>query len=67
MSAQPKFDQAEASPYRLLINGELVAGAGTMDVINPATGKSFTRCPRADVNQLNAAIAAAQAARPGEV
>ena len=64
MSAQPQFDQAEASPYRLLIDGELVAGASTMDVINPATGKSFTRCPRADVNQLNAAVAAAKAAFP---
>lgn len=64
MSAQPQFDQVEASPYRLLINGELVAGASTMDVINPATGKAFTRCPRADVNQLNAAIAAAKGAFP---
>jgi acyl-CoA reductase-like NAD-dependent aldehyde dehydrogenase len=64
MSAQPQFDQAEASPYRLLINGELVAGASTMDVINPATARSFTRCPRADVNQLNAAVAAAKAAFP---
>lgn len=64
MSAQPQFDQAEDSDYRLLIDGELVAGASSMDVINPATGKSFTRCPRADVNQLNSAIAAAKAAFP---
>ena len=35
-----------------------------MDVINPATGKSLVQCPRADVAQLNAAVAAAKAAFP---
>src|SRR5262245_10519451 len=35
-----------------------------MDVVNPATGKPFTKCPRADVAQLNDAVAAAKAAFP---
>ncbi len=50
--------------HKLLINGELVAGASTMDVINPATGEAFEQAPRADEAQLNAAIAAAKAAFP---
>ena len=34
--------------FRLLINGRLVNGAGTLDVINPATGRALTTAPRAD-------------------
>ncbi len=64
MSAQPQFAHTESFPDRLLINGELVPGAATMDVINPATGRPLTRCPRADLGQLNAAVAAAKAAFP---
>ncbi len=52
------------SDFKLLINGQLVAGAGVMDVINPATGEPFTQCPRADEAQLNEAVAAAKAAFP---
>jgi acyl-CoA reductase-like NAD-dependent aldehyde dehydrogenase len=48
--------------YRLLINGKLVNGAGTLDVINPATGRTLTAAPRADRNQLEEAVAAAKAA-----
>ena len=58
MSANPKAVEAGLAPFKLLINGNLVAGSSTMDVINPATGKSFIECPRADVAQLNAAVAA---------
>jgi len=50
--------------YKLLINGKLVAGASTMDVINPATEEVLAKCPRADKNQLNEAVAAAKAAFP---
>jgi acyl-CoA reductase-like NAD-dependent aldehyde dehydrogenase len=64
MSAQPQFVHTETFPDRLLINGELVPGAASMDVINPATGKTLTRCPRADLDQLNAAVAAGKAAFP---
>ena len=50
--------------YRLLINGRLVEGAGTLEVINPATGGILTDAPRADRAQLDQAVAAAKAAFP---
>jgi acyl-CoA reductase-like NAD-dependent aldehyde dehydrogenase len=50
--------------FRLLINGKLVKGAGTLDVINPATGRTLTAAPRADRAQLDQAVAAAKAAFP---
>jgi acyl-CoA reductase-like NAD-dependent aldehyde dehydrogenase len=49
--------------YKLLIDGKLVDGASTLEVVNPATGKVLT-CPRADIGQLDAAVAAAKAAFP---
>jgi acyl-CoA reductase-like NAD-dependent aldehyde dehydrogenase len=51
--------------FRMLINGRLVKGAGTLDVINPATGRVLTAAPRADRAQLDQAVAAAKAAFPG--
>jgi acyl-CoA reductase-like NAD-dependent aldehyde dehydrogenase len=50
--------------FRLLIKGRLVKGAGTLDVINPATGRTLTAAPRADRAQLEEAVAAAKAAFP---
>jgi acyl-CoA reductase-like NAD-dependent aldehyde dehydrogenase len=50
--------------FRQLIDGELVEGAGTLDVINPATGKTLTVSPRADRAQLDQAVAAAKSAFP---
>jgi len=50
--------------YKLLINGELVAGARALDVINPAMGKPFAVASRADEAQLNSAVAAAKRAFP---
>lgn len=50
--------------FKLLINGALVYGASSLPVYNPATGEVFTECPRADVAQLDAAIAAAKRAFP---
>jgi acyl-CoA reductase-like NAD-dependent aldehyde dehydrogenase len=64
MSANPKMLQGASPEYHLLINGQLIAGATTLDVINPATGKLLTRCARADKGQLDAAVAAAKAAFP---
>ena len=52
------------SDFRLLINGRLVQGAGTLDVINPATGRILTTAPRADRAQLDQAVAAAKTAFP---
>jgi acyl-CoA reductase-like NAD-dependent aldehyde dehydrogenase len=48
--------------FRLLIDGRLVEGAGTLAVINPATGRTLTEAPRADRTQLDQAVAAAKAA-----
>lgn len=53
-----------ASDYSLLINGKLLDGVSTFDVINPATEEVLAACPRADLNQLNQAVAAAKAAYP---
>lgn len=50
------------SEYRLLINGDLVQGDQSMDVINPATEETLATCPRASEAQLNQAVAAAKAA-----
>ncbi len=53
------------TPYRMLIDGRLVTGAASMEVINPATGAMLTHCPRADGAQLEQAVAAARTAFPG--
>ena len=50
--------------FKLLINGRLVAGASSIDVINPATEEAVAACPTADKAQLNQAVAAAKAAFP---
>lgn len=50
--------------YKLLIDGKLVDGASTLEVINPATGAVFATCARADEEQLEQAIAAARRAFP---
>jgi acyl-CoA reductase-like NAD-dependent aldehyde dehydrogenase len=62
MNAQLKPGQS--GDFRLLIGGQLVAGAGSFDVINPATEAVVAACPRADLAQLNQAVAAAKAAFP---
>jgi acyl-CoA reductase-like NAD-dependent aldehyde dehydrogenase len=51
-------------PFRLLIGGRLVAGASTFEVINPANEGVLALCPRADLAQLNEAVAAAKKALP---
>ena len=50
--------------YKLLIDGHLVDGDLTMDVINPATEEVLAQCPRGSKAQLNQAVAAAKAAFP---
>ncbi|MGB0954796.1 MAG: aldehyde dehydrogenase family protein [Panacagrimonas sp.] len=50
--------------FHLTIGGTAQPGAALMDVINPATGKAFTQCPRASADQLDAAVAAARKAFP---
>jgi acyl-CoA reductase-like NAD-dependent aldehyde dehydrogenase len=63
-SRQATHEEGVRSDFRLLINGKLVEGAGTLDVINPATGRTLTTAPRADRAQLDEAVAAAKAAFP---
>ncbi|OYY90355.1 MAG: aldehyde dehydrogenase [Sphingomonas sp. 28-66-16] len=50
--------------FKLLIDGELVAGTSRFDVINPATGAAFAECAKADETQLDQAVAAAKRAFP---
>lgn len=64
MSANPKVIQEKSHDFRLLIDGHLTAGASTLEVINPASGKPLTTCARADKAQLHAAVAAAKKAFP---
>jgi len=53
-----------STPFRLLIGGRLVSGASTFPVINPANEAVLAQCPKADLAQLNEAVAAAKAALP---
>ena len=52
------------SDFSLLIDGKAHAGSGSFDVVNPATGEVFARCPRADSELLDEAVAAAKRAYP---
>jgi acyl-CoA reductase-like NAD-dependent aldehyde dehydrogenase len=52
------------SDYKLLINGALVDGDATLDVVNPATEELVATCARASKAQLDQAVAAAKAAFP---
>lgn len=52
------------SEYKMLINGEMVEGDHSLDIINPATGEPFTTVARASEAQAEAAIQAAKAAQP---
>src|SRR5262249_31380406 len=57
-------EESIMNDFRLLIDGRLVEGAGTLDVINPATGRTVATAPRADQAQLDQAVTAAKAAFP---
>jgi acyl-CoA reductase-like NAD-dependent aldehyde dehydrogenase len=52
------------SALKFLINGRLEDGDLTMKVINPATAQEEFDCPRATIEQLDRAVAAAKAAFP---
>lgn len=53
-----------AMTYQMLINGRMVDGDLSMEVINPATEAVLATCPRASMAQLEEAVAAAKAAFP---
>jgi acyl-CoA reductase-like NAD-dependent aldehyde dehydrogenase len=50
------------SDFSLLIDGQLATSDARLDVINPATGEVFARCPAAGRAELERAVAAARAA-----
>ncbi|HEX7082221.1 MAG TPA: aldehyde dehydrogenase family protein [Gammaproteobacteria bacterium] len=50
--------------FALLIGGELVDADAKLDVINPALGSVFARCPAAGRAELDAAVGAARRAFP---
>ncbi|MCJ2033966.1 aldehyde dehydrogenase family protein [Methylobacterium sp. J-068] len=49
-------------PFRQLIDGQLVAGASEVPVVDPATEEIIAKAPVADRNQLEQAVAAAKSA-----
>src|SRR5260370_36888229 len=57
-------EECAMSDFRLLISGKLAEGAGALDLINPATGRTLAVAPRADRDQLEQAGPAANAAFP---
>src|SRR5689334_578897 len=50
--------------FSLTIDGQAVTTPATLDVINPATGQVFARCPEAGRDELDRAVAAARRAFP---
>jgi acyl-CoA reductase-like NAD-dependent aldehyde dehydrogenase len=48
--------------FALLIGGELVGSERSLEVINPATGAVFARCPAASQAQLDRAVTSARGA-----
>jgi acyl-CoA reductase-like NAD-dependent aldehyde dehydrogenase len=54
----------DLSSFTLLIGGEPVTTAASLEVINPATGRVFARCPQAGPAELDRAVAAARSAFP---
>jgi len=54
---------AIATDFFHLIDGKLVSSETCLDVINPATGQVFARCPAASRAQLDQAVAAARRAQ----
>lgn len=51
--------------YSMTIDGRAVSAAGTLPVVNPATGAVLAHAPDASRDQLDAAVAASRRAAPG--
>jgi acyl-CoA reductase-like NAD-dependent aldehyde dehydrogenase len=58
----PAETAALGADFSLLIDGESVATGTYLDVINPATGQVFARCPAAGRGELDRAVSAARRA-----
>lgn len=50
--------------HKLLIDGKLVTGELTLDVVDPASGQAYVKVARASMAQLEAAVLAAKTAYP---
>ena len=48
----------------MIIDGQAVTAAQTFDVVNPASGAAFARCPQADAAAVDRAVRAARRAFP---
>ena len=53
-------DAGLMTDFSHLINGKLVDSENSLEVIDPATGAIFARCPDARLEQLDEAVAAAR-------
>ena len=63
MSAESLASPASVrTDFSLLIDGQLSTSAAALEVINPATGAVFARCPVAGRTELDKAVAAARRA-----
>ena len=64
MSAHPIPVADVRTDFSLLIDGAAASSSSSLDVINPATGQVFARCPAAGRDELDRAVAAARRAFP---
>ena len=64
MSAHPVPVADIRTDFSLLIDGAAASSSSSLDVINPATGQVFARCPAAGRGELDRAVAAARRAFP---
>ena len=64
MSAHPVPVADIRADFSLLIDGAAASSSSSLDVINPATGQVFARCPIAGRDELDRAVAAARRAFP---
>ena len=64
MSTHPVPVVEIRTDFSLLIDGEPASAPSSLDVINPATGQVFARCPAAGRDELDRAVAGARRAFP---
>src|SRR4030095_11185065 len=64
MSAHPIPVADVRTDFSLLIDGAAASSSSSLDVITPATGQVFARCPAAGRDELDRAVAAARRAFP---
>ena len=63
MSAEPFASAPDLrTDFSLLIDGGLTSSGASLEVINPATGAVFARCPAAGRAELDRAVSAARRA-----